>query len=162
VVLGLLVWSCSGDEEAPESESDGTGEMTLTESLEAAGLPLGSYRMSPSSEPVCLEVFEAMGGVRSEIPVTLSGFETTVLTVVDEVPFLSGEFDQLTGRWTDQSCVEWDSRDNDLTVLVDCEDPNDDPCTPFLSVSLCVEDGTPSFTARVEDCGQNTYTANLQ
>lgn len=157
VLTAAMFTACADDSTAPQPDA---APLTLDEEMTTAGLPAGTYSVDDGGEPVCTDVITSPGsGLQRTVIYDLSGFETVVLIVEEEVITLRGAYDDLGARWTEADCVEYDSSVDQLTRRNDC---SEDPCTPFSVVRLCANGGNPRLTAAVDSTCLNDFSASLQ
>jgi len=149
---------CSDDATPGDSDAD-SGPQTLAEELTAAGLPPGSYLVNDNDTAVCIRTYSYPGGGQVSEPVDLSGYEDLELLVTGDDVAIRGFYDELSARWTESLCVEYDAGVDELTNHESC---GEEDCTPFSLIRLCANGGEPTFFAAVPDCGHNTYPAEPQ
>ena len=155
--LALSIFAACGDsDDGGTSAADtGGGSMTLSEQLTALGLEPGNYAVGNNGAALCSITYNYPGSP----PVTenqyLAGYQTFELRVDDEdrVVTIRGDHDDLTMRWSD-SCLRWEAGTDELTNHSACEE---DECTPFNEVRVCVGEESPTFFGQIPECGHNTF-----
>ena len=161
VALFIGAVGCSDDGVAGSFDAD-LGPQTLAEELAAAGLPPGNYRVNAGGVAVCIRIYTYPGGGQVSEALDLSGYSNFELLVADDEITIRGTYDDLSARWTDAQCVEYDAGQDELTNLEPCGGDEDEACTPFSLVRLCAADDGPTFFAAAPDCGHNTFPATPQ
>ena len=151
-----IVAACGDSDTDGGSSADAGGDpTTLSDQLTALGLAPGNYAVGNNGAALCSITYTYPGSP----PVTenqyLAGYQTFELRVDDDnrIVGIRGDHDQLTMRWS-EDCLRWEAGTDELTNHSACEE---DDCTPFNEVRVCVGGESPTFFAQIPECGFNEF-----